>query len=183
MTEAQEFFTAKEAADFLRYSSATLAIWRSQGEGPAYFKIGKSVRYGRSDLTAWATGGEAIRREIAGLADCHQIQRTKAKRARGRAGAAQRQRRLAAEPNCRDCAELGFERPAQEIDHIIPLGMGGRDTDDNVRSLCRSCHARRSWAAGSDQREVAAGAGQQEDTGYLTQIRMQTARIDGSCVP
>ena len=147
MTEAREFFTAKEAADFLRYSPATLAIWRSHGEGPAYFRIGQSVRYGRGDLTAWATGGEATRHEIARKADCHLTQRAKAKRARGRAGAEQRQRRLAAEPNCRDCAELGFERPAQEIDHIIPLGMGGSDTDDNVRSLCRSCHASRSWAA------------------------------------
>lgn len=147
MTEAQEFFTAKEAADFLRYSPATLAIWRSHGEGPAYLKIGLSIRYRRVDLTAWANGGEATRCAIASQSECHQVQRTKAKRARGRAGAEQRLRRLTAEPNCRDCAELGFEWPAQEIDHIIPLGMGGSDTDDNVRSLCRSCHASRSWAA------------------------------------
>lgn len=144
MSEIREFFTPKEAAEFLRYSAATLAIWRSRGEGPAYVKIGHSVRYLRDDLKLWATGGELVRRRIEKEADCHIASGAKAKRARGRAGAEQRRRRLAAEPNCRDCAAEGVQRPAAEIDHIVPISMGGTDTDDNVRALCRPCHAVRS---------------------------------------
>ena len=31
----------------------TLAQWRYLGTGPAYIKVGKHVRYRRSDLEAW----------------------------------------------------------------------------------------------------------------------------------
>ncbi|WP_409035529.1 helix-turn-helix domain-containing protein [Novosphingobium sp.] len=156
MSEVREFFTPKEAAEFLRYSPATLAVWRSQGEGPAYMKIGHSVRYTRVDLTKWATGGEAARRHIKRDAECHRSQRTKVKRARGRVGAEQRHRRLAAEPYCRDCAKVGIKRRAEEVDHIVPLAFGGTDTDDNVRSLCQGCHANRTRAAASLKRQMAA---------------------------
>jgi 5-methylcytosine-specific restriction protein A len=140
MTEAQEFFTASEAPRFLRYSPATMAIWRSQGRGPAYMKIGHSVRYRRDDFTAWAMRGDTARQQIEELAACHRSQRARVKRPRGRAGAAQRQRRLSAEPNCRDCAAEGLTRAAVAIDHIIPLALGGQDTDEDVRALCRGCH-------------------------------------------
>lgn len=143
MAEEQDFFTGSEAARYLRFSPATLAIWRSQGYGPAYFKIGHSVRYRRADLQAWATKGDTERRRIVDSAECHRARRAKGKRARGRAGANQRARRLHAEPNCRDCFAQGTLRPAKEVDHILPLTMGGQDTDDNVRCLCRSCHAAR----------------------------------------
>ena len=143
MTEAREFFTASEAADYLRYSPTTLAIWRSLGKGPAYLKIGHSVRYRREDLHAWASQDEATRRHIVATAECHRVRREKAKRARGRAGVAQRQRRLNAEPHCRDCAAIGVPSKAWDVDHIVPLTLGGLDTDNNVRSLCRTCHAAR----------------------------------------
>lgn len=63
-----------------------------------------------------------------------------ARRLRGRAGVKQRQRRLAAEPLCRHCDELGYIRASEEVDHIIPLAYGGTDTDDNVQCLCKECH-------------------------------------------
>ena len=147
MSEPQEFFTATEAAGLLRFSPATLAIWRSRAEGPAYMKIGHSVRYRRQDLEAWATKSDSERRQIVELAECHRAKRGKAKRRRGRAGAAQRGRRLLAEPNCRDCAARGHARIADEVDHILPLAAGGLDTDDNVRCLCRFCHAERTAAS------------------------------------
>ena len=62
------------------------------------------------------------------------------KRARGRRAVLQRQRRLAAEPLCRDCRANGLVVPATVPDHIIPLSRGGTDRDDNVRCLCESCH-------------------------------------------
>lgn len=32
---------------------STLAQWRYLGRGPRYLKIGRHVRYRRSDITAW----------------------------------------------------------------------------------------------------------------------------------
>jgi len=51
-----------------------------------------------------------------------------------------RQRRLMREPLCRDCAAQGRITASYTPDHIVPLALGGTDTDDNVRCLCRACH-------------------------------------------
>lgn len=61
-------------------------------------------------------------------------------RLRGRAGVAQRLRRLSAEPLCRHCAQNGKTTAAVTPDHIIPLGKGGSDDDDNIQCLCGPCH-------------------------------------------
>lgn len=61
-------------------------------------------------------------------------------RLRGRAGMAQRRRRLEREPWCRDCKGRGVLTPSVVPDHIVPLAKGGKDTDDNVRCLCDQCH-------------------------------------------
>lgn len=62
------------------------------------------------------------------------------KRLSGRAAVAQRQRRLQFHPLCAHCRERGLTRITDEIDHIVPLGFGGSDTDDNVQGLCIPCH-------------------------------------------
>ena len=64
-------------------------------------------------------------------------------RLRGRAGVEQRQRRLHAEPLCRDCKAKGRVTAATVPDHIVPLSKGGTDTDDNIRCLCGDCHSDR----------------------------------------
>lgn len=33
--------------------------------------------------------------------------------------------------------------PAKHVDHIIPKEQGGTDHEDNLRSLCTTCHSRR----------------------------------------
>jgi len=66
-----------------------------------------------------------------------------AERLRGRRAVAQRLRRLRAEPLCRDCAARGLVREATVPDHIVPLALGGDDTDENTRSLCTDCHQAR----------------------------------------
>lgn len=66
-----------------------------------------------------------------------------AQRLRGRAGMAQRLRRLRNEPLCRDCMAQGKVTAASVPDHIVPLSKGGSDDDDNIRCICSSCHARR----------------------------------------
>lgn len=43
-----------QAADFLTVARGTLSVWRSTGRHALPFvKIGRSVRYRRSDLQAW----------------------------------------------------------------------------------------------------------------------------------
>ena len=143
MTEPQTYYTVAEAANFLRYACTTLDVWRSEGRGPNYIKVGRSIRYRRADIDRWMAAGPSGQRTMERESECHQSKRELAKRPRGRAGAAEHARRLAAEPLCRDCLEHGCQRAACEIDHIIPIALGGTDDDDNIRCLCKPCHAAR----------------------------------------
>lgn len=69
-------------------------------------------------------------------------------RLRGRAGMAQRRRRLALHPFCAECDRRGLTRATEEIDHVLPLHMGGLDVDENVQGLCIPCHAVKSAMEG-----------------------------------
>ena len=40
-------------------------------------------------------------------------------------------------PHCVVCGSL-----ASNVDHIIPVRFGGTDDDENLRSMCHSCHSR-----------------------------------------
>lgn len=64
-------------------------------------------------------------------------------RLRGRRAVAQRKRRLAAEPICRDCKAKGIITRSVVPDHIKPLALGGSDDDSNIRCLCKPCHEKR----------------------------------------
>ncbi len=44
----------KAAAEFLSLGQSTLAKLRASGSGPPFRKLGRSVRYAREDLVAWA---------------------------------------------------------------------------------------------------------------------------------
>lgn len=67
-----------------------------------------------------------------------------AERLRGRAGQAQRLRRLQRTNGlCEDCLVRNMVTPASVVDHIIPLALGGEDTDSNTRNLCDPHHAKR----------------------------------------
>jgi 5-methylcytosine-specific restriction endonuclease McrA len=142
MLSTQAIFTTSEAAEFLRTSPATLAQWRSEGRGPPYVYLGSRVRYLRLVLEEWLSADSQGRATIEEAADCHNAKRGRVRRPRGRAGAALRVRHLKAEPNCRDCLDFyGVLRPAEEIDHIQPWADGGSNDPQNLRSLCRPCHA------------------------------------------
>lgn len=43
----------KQAATFLGLKPGTLEVWRTRGDGPAFLKIGRVVRYLRDDLKAF----------------------------------------------------------------------------------------------------------------------------------
>ena len=65
-----------------------------------------------------------------------------AERLRGRAGKAQRLRRLKRTHGlCEDCTAEGRTEVANVVDHIIPLSLGGSDEDDNTRNLCHEHHS------------------------------------------
>ena len=53
--DGEPFLTEDEVV--ARYRNAltagTLRNWRSQGQGPAFTRIGKAVLYARTDLEAW----------------------------------------------------------------------------------------------------------------------------------
>lgn len=50
---------------------------------------------------------------------------------------------LARYPLCHDCQEHAIIEPATEVHHIIPLREGGDSSDENLMSLCKQCHSRR----------------------------------------
>jgi hypothetical protein len=52
-----KLLTPENTADILNVSVRTLANWRCMGEGPAYIKIGKSVRYALEDVKEFIAKG------------------------------------------------------------------------------------------------------------------------------
>ena len=48
-----ELLTLPEVADLVRVPVATLRYWRHLGSGPRSFRIGRTVRYWRSDVFQW----------------------------------------------------------------------------------------------------------------------------------
>jgi len=47
--------TAEDLAEHLVVPIATLYAWRSRGQGPPAIKVGRWLRYRRSDVEAWLT--------------------------------------------------------------------------------------------------------------------------------
>ncbi len=48
-----ELVNERDAAAFLAKPQRTLGQWRYLGKGPKYAKVGRYVRYRRSDVEAW----------------------------------------------------------------------------------------------------------------------------------
>ena len=63
---------------------------------------------------------------------------------------------LRANPLCADPFGLHGGRvvAAIHVDHIRPRRDGGSDAEDNLQSLCHSCHSKKT---ASDQKEEASG--------------------------
>lgn len=49
-----EFLNERQVADLLCQSVRTIQKWRVTGAGPAFYKLGRSVRYRRAEVIAWA---------------------------------------------------------------------------------------------------------------------------------
>lgn len=65
-----------------------------------------------------------------------------AKRRYGRAWKRIRDRYAAAHPLCEMCLKEGRLTPVEEVHHIVPLSQGGTHRNDNLMSLCQSCHTK-----------------------------------------
>lgn len=51
-------------------------------------------------------------------------------------------------PICEDCEKQGRIVPLDEVHHIVPLKLGGTNDDENLISLCKSCHQKRELQTG-----------------------------------
>lgn len=66
----------------------------------------------------------------------------------------QRMAVLAEQPLCVKCqaGECSHPKPcyllADEVDHIVPLAMGGAEDASNLQPLCRDCHAEKTAGEG-----------------------------------
>lgn len=58
MTDAPEILNTQQAAEFLGVSKQFLEIARCRGEGPAYSRIGRLIRYRKEVLLAWVAAHE-----------------------------------------------------------------------------------------------------------------------------
>ena len=59
----------------------------------------------------------------------------------GRAWKRIRDTYIAAHPFCEQCKKNGTMTLAEEVHHIKPLSRGGTNQEDNLMSLCTSCHS------------------------------------------
>jgi len=54
-TNMREHLTTEQAADYLGVSPSWLAQARGRGDGPPFYKLGRTVRYMRASLDAWSS--------------------------------------------------------------------------------------------------------------------------------
>lgn len=64
--------TSAQAAAFLQVTEGTLRLWRCQGAGPTYIKLGgRAVRYTRTDLDTYIDRGRHVSSMRATFGDHH----------------------------------------------------------------------------------------------------------------
>lgn len=62
-----------------------------------------------------------------------------------------RDRYIKAHPLCEDCEKQGKLTAAEEVHHIITVSNGGTNENDNLMSLCQSCHNKIHFKLGDRQ--------------------------------
>ena len=59
-----KLFTDVEAAEILSHKVQTLRNWRFNGKGPAYLKMGRSIRYTEKDLETFMEENRVVPTEV-----------------------------------------------------------------------------------------------------------------------
>ena len=59
-SQGPELLTVDELAAELKVSRKTILNWRSQGVGPAGFRVGRAVRYRRDVVAQWLADQEVL---------------------------------------------------------------------------------------------------------------------------
>lgn len=57
-----DFFTTDELAAYLKVPAPTVRMWRHNGTGPKGVRLGRHVRYRRSDVDRWIDANERAQR-------------------------------------------------------------------------------------------------------------------------
>ena len=60
VSSREPLFKPDEAGEYVGFTSNWLAKLRIYGGGPKYIKLGRKIRYARSDLNAWIAAGRSI---------------------------------------------------------------------------------------------------------------------------
>ena len=60
----------------------------------------------------------------------------------GKAWQVARKKYKAKHPLCEMCLADGKAVPMEQVHHIVPLSQGGTHDENNLMSLCKSCHSR-----------------------------------------
>ena len=68
----------------------------------------------------------------------------------GRAWKRIRDRYAKVHPLCESCLEEGRLTPVEEVHHIVPISQGGTHNENNLMSLCQSCHTKVTGRGGSN---------------------------------
>jgi 5-methylcytosine-specific restriction protein A len=63
---------------------------------------------------------------------------------------------------CQPCRRNQIATAASEVDHIIAKGLGGTDDTDNLQSICKPCHKRKTK---EDVRAIRAHGGKFQEGG------------------
>jgi excisionase family DNA binding protein len=56
----------REVAELFGVSTGTLRSWRERGDGPAFLKVGKLVKYEKTDLEVWLAATNEHRDDLGG---------------------------------------------------------------------------------------------------------------------
>jgi hypothetical protein len=56
----EPLFKPEKAGEYVGFTAGWLAKLRIYGGGPKFIKLGRKVRYARSDLDAWIAAGRSI---------------------------------------------------------------------------------------------------------------------------
>jgi excisionase family DNA binding protein len=51
--QTEALMTTEEVADFLAVPVATVKAWRAHGKGPRGHRVGRHIRYRKSDVLFW----------------------------------------------------------------------------------------------------------------------------------